>query len=63
MLVELCPLLSAVFSLEGIAEVVGSEGIVMLDGGADEPALLDWVRDGDVVPVTGGGVGVAIVVN
>lgn len=35
----------------------------MLDGAADEPALLDWVRDGDVVPIAGGGVGVGIVVN
>lgn len=66
MLVELWPLLPAVFSLEGreVAVLVGFEGIVMLDGAADGSALPVSVRVGDGVPaMTGGGVGVGIVVN
>lgn len=65
MLVELWPLPSAVSSSEGIAAVaIGFDRIVMLDGAADGSALLVSVGNGGGVPIiTGGGVGVGIVVN
>lgn len=65
MLVELWPLLPSFLSPEGIAvALVGFEGIVMLDGAADGSGLLVSVGDGDGVPtMTGGSVGVGIVVN